>query len=281
MQSIRLKQYLLIVVIGGLIAFIFFKGKNDPEVLIEKDRNLSEENIRRKDIDFRSYISRARSSLHDSLVTKVSRLNSLLERKGRDSVGLKQIAVTWDRARYPGIAGYYFEKIAARHKTAWNWHRAAGKYYEAQKVASDSTYFNYFVEKSIHCFNKVLELSPNNLNAKSDLAVTYIEGKGKVMKGVGLLKEVEQVSPDNKKALFYLGVLSMRSKQFEKAYRRFERLAQLQPENPFNHFYFGQACMAMGKNDEALEAFKKYRNLVKEKRLKEEAGKLIDRLENR
>jgi tetratricopeptide (TPR) repeat protein len=100
------------------------------------------------------------------------------------------------------------------------------------------------------------------------------------MMGVGLLKEVLQQDPDNRKALNYIGLFSMQSAQYDKAIERFEHLVKLGPDNdpdyPFYYRSLGQAYAAAGKKNEALGAYKKYKSLVKDENLKQEADKLIN-----
>jgi len=281
MQSTNKIQLILIVLVGGLVAFIFFKGKNDPKALTSGDKEVKKQ----QDIDnnrgyFDQFKRNAKGSVSDSLSKKITDLERSLANASRDTNIIKKLGQTWEQAEKPGIAAYYYEKIAQQTPSTFTWYRAADNYYEAQKVASDSTLFNYFVDKSIDNFQKVLDKDPSNLNAKADLAVAYIEGRGEVMKGVGLLKEVEQVNPNHRKALFYLGVLSIRSQQYEKALDRFQKLVEIEPENAFNFFYLGRVHRALDNKADAIKAFKQYKSRVQDPKLKQNANDLIKSLKN-
>lgn len=273
-------KIILVVLVIGLVAFIYFKGKNNPAVLIEKDRKMGGTDLSpQTEFNFQQYLDSSTEELNDTQKTNLADLKEKFK-TAEDTVLYLNLARFWDSSKYYGIAGYYFQKIAESNSTEDNWNRSGEKYFEAQKVTSDSTQFKYLSDHSINAFEKVLEINPANLDVKADLAVSYIEGRGDVMKGVGLLKEIEQVDPDNQKALFYLGILSIQSNQLEKALERFQHLVELQPKNPFHYFYLARIYLAMNNKEKALEALKKYKSLLKDEKLKEEADQAIKQLSN-
>ena len=73
------------------------------------------------------------------------------------------------------------------------------------------------------------------------------------MQGIMLLREVLATDPTNEVALFNLGLLSMRSNQYEKAIERFRQLLKVRPANFKARFYLGVSLAQTGKNKEALE----------------------------
>jgi Flp pilus assembly protein TadD len=127
-----------------------------------------------------------------------------------------------------------------------------------------------------------LAKEPGNIDAQIDQAVNLVEGTGQIMQGVGMLKKVEQVQPDNKRMLLYLGILSMQSGQTDKAVTRFEKLTKLPADGdksyPYYFRYLGQAYQATGQNDKARTAFMEYKKLITaqgNKALIQEADQLI------
>jgi cytochrome c-type biogenesis protein CcmH/NrfG len=99
------------------------------------------------------------------------------------------------------------------------------------------------------------------------------------MKGIGLLMSVLQLDSNNRKALNYLGLFSMESRQFDRAIMRFKHLTELGPDKdpnyPYYYRYLAQAYMETGKKDEARASLETYKTLVKEQGLKTEADSLI------
>lgn len=47
------------------------------------------------------------------------------------------------------------------------------RYFDAFKSGKDSLEASYFLSAAITSYNKVLELNPSNLNAKTDLGILY------------------------------------------------------------------------------------------------------------
>jgi cytochrome c-type biogenesis protein CcmH/NrfG len=72
------------------------------------------------------------------------------------------------------------------------------------------------------------------------------------MQGIMLLREVLASDPTNEPALFNLGLLSMRSNQYEKAIERFKQLLKVNPNNTKAQFYLAVSLAQTGKNKEAL-----------------------------
>jgi cytochrome c-type biogenesis protein CcmH/NrfG len=102
------------------------------------------------------------------------------------------------------------------------------------------------------------------------------------MQGVGMLKKVEQVEPNNRRMLLYLGILSMQSGQTDKAVDRFEKLTKLPADGdksyPYYFRYLGQAYMATNQPEKALSAFQEYKKYISalgDKALIQEADQLI------
>jgi Flp pilus assembly protein TadD len=107
----------------------------------------------------------------------------------------------------------------------------------------------------------VLKNNPGNLDAKTNLAMTYIALGEAPMQGVTLLREVIATDPNNEKALFNLGILSIQSGQHDKAVERFRHLTQVNPKHVQGNFYLAVSLAATGKKEEAWQVFQKARQL--------------------
>jgi len=133
---------------------------------------------------------------------------------------------------------------------------AAETYYEAFTLAIKAEKRNTMLAKCKTLLEELVKKNPANLDAKSKLALTYVESPNP-MQGVLLLREVIQKDPDNELALFNLGQLSMRSQQFDKAVVRFEKLVVLHPSDSRYYYYLGQCYQSLKKGDKAASAYKK------------------------
>lgn len=291
MRNPYLQQLLLVTFTAGLTAWIFLQGKDGAEVLTEEDKGLeasTETKSSKEDngaskaaFNFENYRAKALNQLNDSVKSTVKNLEKQTKKNnGADTQELIRLAAIWKQNDYPALAAYNYQKIAELKGTGPNWYRAANHYQQAQKNVKDSVLAGYLNDRAITGFQKALEFEPDHLDAKANLALAYVEGEGSIMKGVRLLKEVEEAEPEHEKALFYLGILSTRSGQYEKALNRFEKLKKLQPDNAFLHFHIGNVYTQMGDKEKAVEAFKTYKAKVEQPQLKKRAEEQIRRLKN-
>jgi tetratricopeptide (TPR) repeat protein len=237
--------------------------------------------------DFMALEKDVKSTLSKKDADEVLLLEGKLNGRGPMADNLQNMAKKYDALNQPALAGFYYQKLAEQKPDdAKVWALTGKKFFEAQSTVDDSVTYTYFVDLSFTAYNKALELDPKNLDAKAEQAVNYIEGKGEPMKGVGLLREILQVEPNNRKALLYLGILSIQSNQLDKAAERFKMLTEMKPEGDANYPYYfrylGQVYASQGKKDEAMAAFKQYEALAKnmaDTRPREEARQLIQSLQ--
>lgn len=146
----------------------------------------------------------------------------------------------------------YAEAVALLEPTEQNLLRAGDRYYDAFGFAAESKKTGNLGVKTREWYQKALDKNPNLLNAKANLAMTYVSTETP-MQGIMLLREVLANDPTNELALFNLGLLSMRSNQYEKAIERFRQLLKVHPSNSKARFYLGVSLAQTGKNKEALE----------------------------
>lgn len=149
-------------------------------------------------------------------------------------------------------AAKYAETLALMDPAEPNLIRAGDRYYDAFSFAADTKKSATLGAKAREWYQKALDKNPALLNVKANLAMTYVSTETP-MQGILLLREVLANDPTNEVALFNLGLLSMRSNQYEKAVERFRQLLKGNPTNSKARFYLGVSLAQTGKNKEALE----------------------------
>ena len=300
MLSVRSLQASLIVISVVLLAGIFFLGKNNPTALapgdedsdgdepveeigsaeIGSDDDSDYESPEVRDEKITRFLSQREDNLSPDVKSHYDSLKKVLQENPEDSAEhLLELAVFFEKNLEREFAGYYYEQYARIENSEESWEKTGENYFKAQKVAQDTQVFNFLVEKSINAFSKVLEINPDNLDAKAEKAVAYFESDKDPVRGVGMLREVHQVDPEHKKTLYYLGMVNMRSGQYEQARERMEKLVELQPENAFNHYYLGQIYLNQGEFELAYEAAQNYKEHVNDPSLKRQADQLINKIE--
>lgn len=172
------------------------------------------------------------------------------------------------------------EKLAGLEPDEKNWFAAGSKYYMVAATSNDSLLASESATRAKFALEKVITINGNNLDAKNALAACYIEVDQDVMKGVGMLKEVVEKDSNNVQAIYTLGMLSIRSGQFDKARERFEKLIALQPFNPEYYYYLGEVYAKTGNVPMALKTYDKCRTLLKDEEARKEVDKIINQLKN-
>jgi tetratricopeptide (TPR) repeat protein len=176
-------------------------------------------------------------------------------------------------------AGYFYEQVAQVRPGEKSFQRAADQYFEAFTFAATQERSEQLGTKAQGLYEQVLKNNPTNLDAKTNLAMTFI-ASSTPMRGITLLREVISADPKNEKALFNLGVLSIQSNQYDKAVDRFRDLLVVNPNHVEGTFYLGVALSETGKKPEAQKAFLKVKELSKEPEVQASVDSYLEKLKS-
>lgn len=151
-------------------------------------------------------------------------------------------------------AGYYYEE-AARIQPGPRYQKAAAdQYFEAFGFAATPQRGQQLSSRAEKLYQQVLEATPNDLDAKTNLALLYVASPAP-MRGILLLRDdVLKADPTNAKALYNLGTLQLRTNQLEKAVASFTKLVAAHPEHVNGTFYLGVALGRSGDKTGARKA---------------------------
>lgn len=112
-------------------------------------------------------------------------------------------------------------------------------------------------EKAGVIFKRLLEKDPSNLMAKNKLAMSLTVSENP-MSGILMLREILEANPENREAIFNLGLLAIQSGQFDKAEERFQKLIELSDQDHEAYFYLGIVQKELGKTEESVATLTKY-----------------------
>lgn len=167
----------------------------------------------------------------------------------KESAGTKLITFFREITRYDSAA-HYAGLLAEADPSERNLLRAGDQYFEAYTFSVDEKKTAELGQKTRDYYQKALAKNPNLLAAKANMAMTYVNTQTP-MQGIMLLREVIQQDPTNELALFNLGLLSMRSNQYDRAIERFRQILVNNPGNRKAQFYLGVSLAEAGQNAEA------------------------------
>ena len=190
-----------------------------------------------------------------------------------------QLADAYYKASKYDSAGYYYEEAAKARPGETTYKKAGDSYYEAFTYAPTQERAGELGAKARDMYTQVLKNNPSDLDAKTNVAMTYIATTNP-MQGIMLLREVISADPNNEKALFNLGVLSMQSGQYDKAAERFQKLVSLNADNVEATFYLGVSLAKTGKREEARALFNKVKGMSNDPALEASVEEALAALDN-
>ncbi len=260
------KTQIILVLCGlALAVFLFRLPKTlvaDERRMVEADQTEHEEgghaHDEREDDVFARAHGNASFSVDDNQLSLYKKQFESISDKKKRLIFADSIADLYKKAgKYDSVA-YYTGLKADLQPDEDNMLRAAEAYFEAFSASGGTkTKLN---DKSRSFYQKAIDLSPQNLDTKAKMAMTYIATENP-MQGIAILREVLDEDPKNETALYSLGILSIQSGQNEKAVDRFKELLAINPVHANGRFYLGLAYMNQGKKKSAKEEFEKARQL--------------------
>jgi tetratricopeptide (TPR) repeat protein len=265
----------LLVLIGAiaLTAILYFA----PQKTKQKETGKTEEKAEAS-YSFETLLSSAKSGLKRQELEPINKIESGLGKNQPDSALLDSLGKQWDKLEQPVISSHYFELIALQKPGEKTWLNAAYRFFDASAMTEDSVLRSMMTNKAIASYNNVLQFNPDNLDAKTDLGVCYAQGTREPMKGIMLLREVVTKNPNHENAQFNLGVLSVKSGQYEKAIERFQKVLEINPTRKEMYYMIGKSYMLAGNKEKALETLEKLKKETSNLQLIEQTNSLISQI---
>lgn len=163
--------------------------------------------------------------------------------------------------RWDSVAIYAEELLKQTPQDADLQQTAGTAYYEAMARAHSEEEASVLAQKARNYLEERLAKDPDNLDLQTQIGMTYVPSPNP-MKGILMLREVLEKDAQHPLALLNLGLLSMRSGQFDKAVERFEKLATVNPNDGQARFYLGVAYVESGMPEKARTAFENAERLA-------------------
>lgn len=266
MLTIRTKQIILISAMVLLVAFLFtrdIKGlvKAKEETTAAPAAGPMQAEAAEINID---QVSTVGKNLVGSAVAKDI---TTLENEFKTADGNKKfslaasLAKKWDAVDQPVPSALYLEMVAQQEKTLDSWLAAGEKLMKAFDNSRDTTLLQPLLQKANASYSAAVALDSTNLEAKTGLGITIVNGMGMPMQGIAMLMDVVKKDPKNLKANMSLGIFAIKSGQFDKAIARFNDIIAIKA-SPDAYFYLATAYESLGKNKEAIDAYLQSKKLA-------------------
>ncbi len=118
------------------------------------------------------------------------------------------------------------EEIAEIKQTALAW-ADAGSLYLAQMLRTQGPERATYAQLAATTYERSLELDPNDLDVKTDLATAYLNDQTNPMRAVATVKEVLATNPDHVRANFNYGLMLAQINRVDQAMEQFEKVIGL------------------------------------------------------
>ena len=236
-------RHQLFLVIGGIIAVVLIYQL--PRVVVENETGTEVETTSH---DFS--VSEADQATFQSLWRLLAN-TSEIKKSINFADSLADLSLKYQRI---DSAAYYADLILALDTSFASRMLAGNIYYDGFQVASDQEKAMEMASQSREILEELLEEQPQQSSLKNKLAMTLML-TDTPMAGVQLLQEVLADDPENRQAIMNLGLLSIRSGQYDKALIRFDRLLALDSTDDEARFYKGVSLAESGNSDEAKAVF--------------------------
>jgi len=224
----------------------------------------------------------AKNVINKNLATDITALeNDYKTASGTEKIELaKQLAQKWDDVEQITPSALYLEVAAQGEPSSKSWLAAGNRFMKAFERTQDSLAQPALLQKANISYKNALEKDSTNIEAKTGLGVTIVNGLGAPMQGIAMLLEVVSKDPKNVKANMNLGIFSIKSGQFDKAIPRFSTVIAAAP-TPEAYFYLGTALENLGRNKEAVDAYLTSKKLAANPTLSSFIDKKVAELKNK
>lgn len=273
----KVKKTQLLLILGAVVLFVllFFANKKPSA---EKADNGEQHTVAQETIE--SFVKTAEGVLANDLKQQIDsyrqKANGAEKNKWLDS-----LIAFWDKNKRPDLASYYFEQKANSVKNAVTWFKAGDRYYYAVRFIKDQNELMPLYQCAMRCYETGLKLEPNNTEAKIMLGSCYVEGSSEPMKGISMLREIEKTDSNNVTLQLNFAFFSVKSQQWDKAIRRFEKVLQIDSMYLEAYLHLADAYEQQGKNDKTIEMLEKYKSKTDDVLAKQEIEKYIQQLKNK
>lgn len=174
----------------------------------------------------------------NSLTAEQSGVIASLEQTIKGEGDIVRRGILYDSlVAYLGFSGKYvlaafYAEDKAKHGngSGTDWVNAGERYRTAASFQQHEDHLPAVFEAAIACFQKALQLEPTNLDAKTGLGISMVDGTNNPMDGITILKEVEAADSTHINVQLALADFAVRSQQYDKAIERYSKVLRLKPE---------------------------------------------------
>lgn len=166
----------------------------------------------------------------------IEALNMELKAPQEDSIKierLKTLSGKWYEFGFPAISGFYAQEIAEISGSAYSWSMAGTTFLLAVKDGEEGKTKEWSFARTIQAFENAISLEPDIIDHRINLSLAYIEMPlaNNPMKGIMMLRELNEEHPESVKVILQLARLSLVTNQYDNAIKRLKEAENLDSNN--------------------------------------------------
>ena len=235
----------------GLIYF-GFDTKAPDRGLVERSRGL----IAEQTADLDPLYARAREALTTGQLAQLSDLEAELAEQTTDS-GRVAVYEALSRNYFEfgqlALAGHYARELAEISNTEEAWSIAGTTFGYCVQQVQEETPREFCTRGAISAFENAISLAPEEVSHRVNLALVLTSNPppDNPMRGVLMLRQLQEEHPENVLVLTSLARLALQTGQVERALQRLEQALALDPEDRNANCLAASAYRAAGQENEA------------------------------
>lgn len=231
-----------------------------PRVVVDNDSNLPAEFL---DENREGNVIDHSTEIPTEAVPRIQMWKSeLLTNNGMNNnvKALDSLILVFQQINKYDSAAYYAGTFADSYAEVANLRKAGDAYYEAFTFAVDQAKGQRLAARARAYYNKILDQGVNDLEARNNIAMTLMSSSNP-MQGVMMIRQILEEDPKNEKALLNMGLLSIQSRQFDRAIERFKSLVTHYPEHLEGNYFLAVSYFETGDLANAKTQFEKVKKL--------------------
>jgi len=253
------QHYIAILVSFIVVLLLYFYVDTIPpkQKELEKSRSLNLEVTGTKNI-----IDKAMASLDKDNQSMIEALHLDIDKAKDDSTkvkALKILASAWYELGNPATSAIYAEEIAGIEKTESSWSMAGTTFMICARSEKDEKTRDFCIKRALSSLETAISLDPDKVETKINRALVYVDNpiEDNPMKGILMLRELNEEYPGNTSVLNQLASLALKTNQADKALERLQESYTIDPSNNMTSCLLAMAYEMAGDAGKASEFSKK------------------------
>ncbi|RZL18300.1 MAG: hypothetical protein EOO96_27700 [Pedobacter sp.] len=256
-----------LIIISGIVLLVGFLFSQDIKGLVKPKEDAAAtmpQEVQTSGLSLLEASATAKNLISNAAAKEFTSLESAYQKaSGEEKVNqAKVLAQKWDDLEQAIPSALYLEEAANGQSNLVNWVKAGDRFLKAFDNTQDSIAKPMMLQKANTAYAKAIEIDSTDLDAKTGMGITMVNGGVAPMAGITMLLDVVKKDPKNFRANMNLGMFAIKSGQFDKAIIRFEEIVKNIKATPDAYFYLATAYESLGKNNEAVDAYLQSKKLA-------------------